>query len=159
MLIKHGQQKGQAPSIDPLGTTTRHWHRRLSDESLRLDEQWTCSLHRARDDGAGDATSPITQEPGARIGHANEPFLGHLKQPKLTGRPKPMLYCSKQTHCVIAIAFEREHRVDDVLKHAGPGERPFFRHVTHEDHGDSPLFRHPHERVSTLTHLGDAAGR
>ena len=60
---------------------------------------------------------------------------------------------------VVPVAFELQHRVDDVLEHAGPGERALLRDVPHEQDRDPPLLRQPHERMRALAHLTDAAGR
>ena len=47
------------------------------------------------------------------------------------------------------IAFEIEHRVDDVLEHARAGDRAFLRHVADEEDGDAGCLA---SRVSCAAH-------
>ena len=70
-----------------------------------------------------------------------------------------MLDGAQQTQGVMALAFEGEHRVDDVLEDPRPGQRPVLGDVTdHHDRHTTSLGL-ADEVLGTLPHLGDGAGR
>ena len=58
-----------------------------------------------------------------------------------------------------AVAFEEQHRVDEMLEHARPGDGAFLGHMADEDHGCPGLLRETGEAVPDLSHLGDRPGR
>ena len=70
-----------------------------------------------------------------------------------------MLDRAEQPERVVAVALEGQHRVDEVLEQAGPGQRPVLRDVTHEHRGDATRLGLLHEPVGRLAHLSDAARR
>ena len=57
------------------------------------------------------------------------------------------------------LAFEVEHRVDQMLEHPGPCERAFLRHVADQKRRDAPRLGEHHQSRAALTHLGDTARR
>ena len=56
------------------------------------------------------------------------------------------------------VALEIEDGVDDVLQHAGAGDRALLRHVPDEDHDDPALLGEPRELRGALADLRDAPG-
>jgi len=77
--------------------------------------------------GAG---APFGQEQLGRIGHLDEPAIGHLEDADLVGRAKAVLYRPQDAELMSPIALEIEHRVNHVLEHAGPRDHAFLGDVT-----------------------------
>ena len=57
------------------------------------------------------------------------------------------------------IAFEVQHRVDDVLEHARAGDRAFLGDVADEEHDDAALLGEARQLRRAFAHLRDPAGR
>ena len=64
------------------------------------------------------------------------PLRGHLEQAQLVGAPEAVLDRPQQPEGVVAVALERQHRVDDVLEDARPGQRAVLGDVADEHDGD-----------------------
>ncbi len=60
---------------------------------------------------------------------------------------------------VMLLAFEVEHRVDDVLEHLRAGEAAVLRHVADEDRRQIASLRGEEQIGRRLPHLADAARR
>jgi hypothetical protein len=60
---------------------------------------------------------------------------------------------------VVAVAFELEHAVDEVLEHSWPGNGSVLRHMTDEDDRDALLLGHAQKPPGCLAHLADRPGR
>ena len=65
----------------------------------------------------GDVQRTLRQEQRRRIRHALQPLAGHLEHAELADRAEPVLHGADDTMRVVLLAFEIEHRVDDVLEH------------------------------------------
>ena len=59
---------------------------------------------------------------------------------------------------MVALAFQIENGVDNVLEHARTGNGALLVDVTHEEDRDVAAFRQQHQPASALAHLADAAG-
>ena len=57
------------------------------------------------------------------------------------------------------LALEVEDRVDQMLEHAGSGQRAFLGDVPHQERREATPLRLGHEPRAALTHLRDGAGR
>ena len=60
---------------------------------------------------------------------------------------------------VVAVAFELQHAVDQVLEHARACDRAVLRHVADEEDRDPGLLGHAQQPRGRLTHLRDGARR
>ena len=58
-------------------------------------------------------------------------------RPSSSVRAEPVLQRVQHAQRVVAVAFEREHGVDDVLEHARPRERAVLGDVTDEHRRDA----------------------
>ena len=58
----------------------------------------------------------------------------------------------------MTVAFEAEHRVDDVLEHPRPGEVAIFGDMADEDDRDAATLRLRHQTMRASAYLHDAAG-
>ena len=56
-------------------------------------------------------------------GTGSRPVVGHLEQAEVVGGAEAVLDRTQQPERVVTVALERQHRVDEVLEHPGPGER------------------------------------
>ncbi len=57
------------------------------------------------------------------------------------------------------IAFEVEHRIDDVLQHARAGDRAVLRHMADEHDDDAALLGEPRQLRRAFADLRDASRR
>ncbi len=60
---------------------------------------------------------------------------------------------------MVPVAFEVEHRIDDVFEHARPGDGSRLRHVPDEERGHVHAFGEVHQRRGALAHLADRPRR
>ena len=60
---------------------------------------------------------------------------------------------------VVAVAFELQHAVDEVLEDARPRDGPVLRDVADEDGRDARFLRHAQEPRRRLAHLRHRPGR
>ena len=70
-----------------------------------------------------------------------------------------MLDGAQHAQGVVALTLEGQHRVDQVLEHAGPGDRPFLVDVAHEHGGEAAVLGHGRQHAGALPHLGHGPGR
>ena len=64
------------------------------------------------------------EEGRAGIGDLAQAVGGHLEDADLLGRAEAVLARAQQAQAGEALAFERQHHVDEVLERLGPGELP-----------------------------------
>ena len=80
----------------------------------------------------GDAGAAVGEEQAAGVGNPDQAALDHLEHAQLVGGPEAMLDRAQQAQRVMAVAFEAEHGVDDVLEHPRPGEAAVFGDMADE---------------------------
>ena len=130
-----------------------------ADERLDLDQDRPAALHRRRDDAAGRSARMDREEGSRRIGDLHHSGVVHLEHADLVGRPEPVLGRPEQAHRGVPLAFEADHRVDEVLERLGAGDRAVLGDVPDEDHGDPVPLGQVHQAQRRFAHLADAAGR
>ncbi len=106
---------------------------RLVHQRLDLDQQRPRAFLRHQHAGAGDLLAVLRQEQRRRIGHLAQALLGHREHAELVDRAEAVLERAHQAEARVRVALEVEHRVDDVLEHARPGERAFLGDVADQD--------------------------
>src|SRR5438132_5911908 len=79
------------------------------------------------------AERAVLQESTAGVAHLVHSAVTHLEDADLVGGTEPILLAAQDAEAVVALPFEVEHRVDDVLEHAGPGDRPLLVDVANEE--------------------------
>ena len=157
--LEHGQQQCQPTRIETLcAAPRRHAGVDLVGQCLDLDHQWSMALERRADGGAGDAGAPVGEEQAAGVGYPHQAALDHLEHTQFIGRTEAMLHRAQQSQSVVPIAFEAEHRVDDVFEHARACEATVFGDVPDEHHRDSAPFGLGNQAMGAATNLHDAAG-
>ena len=72
----------------------------------------------------GDAVGPLGQEQRRRVGHRLQAGAGHLEHAELADGAEAVLHRAHDAMRVMALAFEVQHRVDDVLERLGAGQAP-----------------------------------
>ncbi len=110
--------------------------------------------HRTADPGV--ALRPLGQEKRRRIGHRLEAAAGHLEHAQLADRTKAILHRPHDPMRVMALAFEVEHGVDDVLERLGSGDVAVLGHVSDEKRRDVVALRGEEKLRRRFAHLADA---
>ncbi len=87
----------------------------------------------------GAPSDSVSMNAAAGIGDLAQSVGGHLEDAHLVGRAEAVLARAQQPQAGEALAFERQHDVDDVLERLGPGQRAVLGHVADEDHRDAVL--------------------
>src|SRR5581483_8954241 len=109
------------------------------------------AFERASNGGAGLAVDGAPEH-FRRIGHADEAGARHLEDAELVRRTEAVLYRAQHAMCVVAVALELEHAVDEMLEYARAGDRAVLRHVADEDRRDARLLRDAQEPAGRLAH-------
>ena len=116
------------------------------------------SLERAGH-GSPDLASVRAAEHLRRIGHADEARPRHLEHAELVRRTEAVLDRPEDAMGVVAVAFELQDAVDEVLEHARAGDRAVLRHMADEEGGDAVLLRDAQQAARSLPHLRHRARR
>ena len=90
---------------------------------------------------------------------SSRPCAGHLEDADLLGRAEAVLGRADQPQRRVALALDRDDRVDEVLEGLGPGDRAVLGHVPDEDDRDALALGEVHQADGRLADLADAAGR
>ena len=101
----------------------------------------------------------IGQEGAGRVGDLAQAGLGHLEDADLVRRAEPVLRRAQQTQRRVALAFEVDDRVDQVLERLRAGDRAVLGHVPDEDDRDAVALGEIHQAQRRLADLADAPGR
>ena len=121
--VQHRQQHGQAVAFQAHGQAPRIGRVRAIHQRLDLDQQRPRAFLRGHHAGAGDLLLVLRQEQRGRIGHAAQATVGHGEHAQLVDRAEAVLERAHQPVRGMRVALEVQHRVDDVLQHARPGQR------------------------------------
>ena len=126
-------------------------------EELRPDVLAIDSIQTVQDpDSPGAAGSVAQVRDGAQrlVRLAKDTGIATL----LVGGAEPVLQRAQHAQRVMPVAFERQHRVDDVLQHTRTGQRAVFRDVADHDRRETVVFREPDQSVRAIAHLRDRTG-
>jgi hypothetical protein len=83
----------------------------------------------------------------------------HLEDTELARGAEPVFHGAHHALRVMALAFEIQHGVHDVLEGLGPGEAAVFRDVADEERRNVLALRGEQQLRGGFAHLSDAAGR
>src|SRR5207248_1054403 len=156
--FQHGDQHVEPIEVDAVDRAPRCAEPARRGETLQLDEQRPAAFERDVDDVAHLAQGAVLQEGAAGVAHLVHPAVAHLEHTDLVGRAKSVLLAAQNPEAVVALAFQIENGVDNVLEHARTGNGALLVDVTHEEDRDVAAFRQQHQPASALAHLADAAG-
>jgi hypothetical protein len=98
------------------------------------------------------------QEDRARVGHALQPAFGHREHADLVDRAEAVLDGAHQAEAAVRVALEIQHRVDDVLQHARPGQRAFLGDVADQHDAGAAGLGRAREVRGAFAHLRHRAG-
>ncbi len=90
---------------------------------------------------------------------STRPALEHLEHAHLGGRAEAVLDRPQQAVGLEAVAFQVEHRIDDVLQHARPGDGALLGHVPDDEHRHAARLGQLAQPRGALAHLRDRPGR
>ena len=99
------------------------------------------------------------QEDRARVGHALQALLGHREDADLVDRAEAVLDGAHQAKAAVRVALEIQHRVDDVLEHARPGQRAVLGDMADEHHAGAADLGMARELRRAFAHLRHRARR
>ncbi len=99
------------------------------------------------------------QKNRARVADAFQAALGHREDADLVDRAEAVLDRAHEAKARMRVAFEIEHRIDDVLQHTRPGERAFLGHMADEHDGDAARLGGARQVRRALAHLRHRARR
>ena len=125
MPAEHRDDHRQPLRIDARPDAARHREIGRRDERLHLEQDRPRALEHAADRRTDLARMRRPEELG-RIGHADEPRRGHLEDAELVRRAEAVLRRTQDAMLVVAVTFELQHAVDEVLEDAGPATAPSF---------------------------------
>jgi len=81
----------------------------------------------------------------------------HRKDADLVDRTEAILIGAQDPVFAAGLAFEVEHRVDQMLEQTRSGDRAVLGDVSHEERGASGALGEFHERLRAIANLGDAS--
>ena len=121
-------------------------------EGLHLDDDRALALHRRHDRRARDPGAAVGQEQRRRVRDAVQPGRRHLEQTEFVRRAEAVLGRAEQPECVMTVALELQHGVDDVFEHPRAGEE-------HGADGGNEYERqeHPHDGAAGLAASAERA--
>ena len=153
-LLEHREQQRQPAGVDAGGDAAA----RVTGRARATSACTSTSSGRAPSTTGGDdrtrcARTTVGEEQRRRVGHTDEPGLGHLEDAELLRRSEPVLERVEEPEPVVPVAVERQHGVDDVLERARPGEGAVLGDVADEHRRDRVFLREPDQPVRALAHL------
>ena len=122
----------------------------MRDECLDLDRERSLAVEHRRDDRTRRPGLAVGEEQRRRVGHTGEAAVGHLEQAEVVGAAEPVLHRAQEAQRVVAVAVERQHRVDHVLEHARTGDRAVLGDVTDEHRGHAARLCLLHEPMRAV---------
>ena len=157
--MQHCEQERQPLCVEADGQSARHRALHRVDERLDFDQQRTRAFERRDNCGSGHGLRVMRQKNCRRIGDALQAALGHCKDAELVRRAEAVLDRAHQPKARMRVAFEVQHRVDDVLQNARPGEAAVLGHVADQHHRTTARFGPARQVRGAFAHLRDRARR
>jgi hypothetical protein len=111
------------------------------------------AFHGHRDGRTGHIHHAFGQEHLRWVGHFGHAVLAHFKHTHLRGGPKAVLHRAQQAVRLVAVAFQVEHRIDNMLQHARAGDNALFGDVPDHKHGNPRHLGQVAQAAGTLAHL------
>jgi hypothetical protein len=155
---EHGYDHRKPLRIDARADASWHGEIGGGHESLDLEQQRPRPLERADDSRSWLILVDPAEDLG-RIGDADEAVAGHLEDAQLVRRAEAVLDGSQDPVRPVAVAFEMERAVHQVLEDARPRDSTLFRHMADEEHSDPVLLGEAEEPGGGFADLCHRAGR
>ena len=111
------------------------------------------------DDAARRRRAGARQEDRRRIAHFAQSLLAHVEERQFAHRAEAVLGGAHVAEAAGRIAFEVQHRVDQVLEHARTGDGAVLGHVADDDDADARALGEAHQLRRAFLELRDRAGR
>ncbi len=93
-----------------------------------------------------------------RVGHFDHPVLAHFEHPHLRSSAKAVFHRAQQAVGLVAVAFQVDHRVNDMLEHARPGNNAFLGDMANDEYGHAGILRQVAQPAGAFAHLGHRPG-
>ena len=140
MLLEDRDEHGEARGIEPTGTALGGAEEAGGGERLDLGKEDARAGLERREDRARAARGGASRGGGRALGgerrflHLGEAGAGHLEEAEFLGASEAVLHGAHHAVRMVAIAFEGEHDVHEVLQQLGAREVAFLGDVA--DDGD-----------------------
>ena len=154
-----GHQEVGPTGVDAQGVGSRGADGPGAEQGLHLDQQRAAALEDRHHRAARHPVHAIPQHERPGIGHGAQAVVAHLEDADLAGGAEAMLDRGEDPQGVMAVPVEGEHRVDEMLDRAGPGEVSVLRHVSHQEQRHAAGLCHAGQALDAGAHLGQAARR
>ncbi|ULA58433.1 MAG: hypothetical protein LZF60_50167 [Nitrospira sp.] len=102
---------------------------------------------------------PFGEKEFGRVADFLEPAVLHFEHPDFIRRPEPVFHRPQDPETVALVAFEVQHRIDDMFQQAWARNRAFLRDMSDDEHGHIIALRKPHQLAGHFLHLADTARR
>lgn len=86
-------------------------------------------------------------------------MVDHLEHTDLIRRSKTVFHGAQNAERQATLAFEIDHRIDEVFDDAGAGDLSVLGNVPDQDHNRAGFLGEAHQFVCARAHLRDRAGR
>ena len=156
---EHREQHREPVAVDRLRDAARHRRGRVDDERLHLDAQRPGALEHRRDDRARTAGRRSARNSALGSATGCSPSARISMSPSSSVEPNRCFSAREHAQRVVAVAFERQDGVDDVLEHARAGQRAVLGDVADEQRRDAGVLGQPHQPLRGVAHLRDRSGR
>ncbi len=125
--MQHREHHREAAGVDALGHASWRGEARRIHQSLHFHQQRAGAVTSHHHQAADHRLRCAREEDGGGILHFLEPGLLHQEEAELIGGAEAVLGRTHATEAAARIAFEIEHRVDQMLEHAraGNGAHPW----------------------------------
>ena len=158
-LFEHRQQH-----IHPLGVEARHRALRRAvgcraDKRLCFNQERSCAVDCHADCCARNRLFFVGQKQFRRIRHLAKTNLRHLVDAQFGSAAETVLYRAQKPVHIVAVAFELQHGVDDVLEHFRSRQRAFFINMSDKNDGHAAFFGILEQLRRTFAHLPNTARR
>ena len=117
--VEHGEEPREAAVVYPDAGAAGGRVSRGGDQGLHLDQHRPRPLQDGSDARARSSAAALGEEELARVLDALEPLPSHTEDAHLLGGAEAVLGGAQQPERMPAVAFEREHDVDQVLQQPG----------------------------------------
>jgi hypothetical protein len=153
MAAQYRQQHREAPRVEPLCDTTGSTEARGVHQRLNLHEEGAPALARCHDDAARHRCRGASQEDGRRIANLLETRIRHREEGHLVHRAKAVLRGPQQAVATAGVAFEIQHRVDQMLQELRTGDAAILGHMADNEDRRPACLRKAHQRRGALAQL------
>ena len=134
-FFQYSQDKMQSVDVKSQPRTPGDRQVAARDQRLHFHGQRPLPVHGHNHRRPAEARVARAQKIGCGVLNDFQPLPDHLKDQQFLIRPETVLQHAQEPEHLAPVAFQRNDRIDHVLKQPRPGERAVLRDMAHQDHG------------------------